>query len=322
MLHSDAGARALAVLRIVVFGLWASLVANAPPLALAAEVPRELFTPPGVLALLPDGFWDAFFQPVLLTTFSGGLLVLTLAAAAGVGPWRLIGPAAFAGILLFDGTQKGFGGFINHAQFGLIYGALLVALSPAADALRLGGNRGRPVPARPPGAYRFPLIGTALLLSVAYSLIGLHRVAVGGLEVFTGSALPGYVALRTFEYASYNMQWSLAVLAHAPLVWILKAGFAVTTVFEILSPLALLYRRFRWVWLAVIVPFHFGTIVTMNIAFWENLVLIAVLFGGVGAGLGHARARGGTWQAAGAGPNPAGSGAPPAPTVFGDTPGA
>jgi hypothetical protein len=32
------------------------------------------------------------------------------------------------------------------------------------------------------------------------------------------------------------------------------------------------------VWLAVIVPFHFMTLLAMNIFFWENLVLIMLVF--------------------------------------------
>jgi hypothetical protein len=55
----------------------------------------------------------------------------------------------------------------------------------------------------------------------------------------------------------------------------------VVTLFEILSPLALVWRRFRWVWLAVIAPFHLTTLFTMNIFFWENLILLAVVFTGL-----------------------------------------
>ena len=56
-----------------------------------------------------------------------------------------------------------------------------------------------------------------------------------------------------------------------------KLGFAVTTFFELLSPLCLLSRHFRYVWVAVIVSFHVGTRLLMNIFFWHNLLLMAVL---------------------------------------------
>jgi hypothetical protein len=47
---------------------------------------------------------------------------------------------------------------------------------------------------------------------------------------------------------------------------------------EIASPLILTSRRIRMVWLALIVPFHFMTLFAMNIFFWENLVLIMLVF--------------------------------------------
>jgi hypothetical protein len=55
-------------------------------------------------------------------------------------------------------------------------------------------------------------------------------------------------------------------------------GMTVMTVFEIGSPFALFSRWFRNVWLAVLVPFHFSTLFTMDIFFWENVILSIVLW--------------------------------------------
>ena len=277
MLHRHAGAEAVAILRWVVFGLWFVTILGAPPVALTADLPPGFFSPPGVLAALPDGLWDVLLTRPALTGLTVGVLALTLAAAVGVGPYGIVAPLAFAGVFLFDGIQKGQGGFINHAQFGILYGALLLALSPAGDALT--PFRWRPAKKRSSGgAYRFPLVGLALLLAVAYSLIGINRFAMGGLAIFTGDALPINLALRTFEYREFGFEWSVVLLQYAPFVMLLKAGFFVVSLFEVLTPLALIWRRFRWAWLAVIVPFHLSTLFTMNIFFWENLILLAVVF--------------------------------------------
>jgi hypothetical protein len=276
MLHSEAGAGALGVLRVVVFALWFLVVLGSLPLTLAAGLPRELFDAPGVLSLLPDSFWEVFLREEMLAAFTVLLLAALLAAALGAGPFAIVGPLAFLGVLLFDGMQKGFSGYFNHAQFGLLYATFFVALSPAADALRVGRERIRPP--RPPGVYRFPLVASALALSLTYFLVGSFRVAIGGWDIFTGDALPGQMLLRTMEHTGTDFRLSFFLLAHPPLVFALKAGFLVTTVFEVLSPVALLRRGFRWAWIAVIVPFHVMTLFTMNIFFWENLVLIAVLF--------------------------------------------
>lgn len=280
MLHSEAGAGALGAVRVVVFALWFLVVLGSLPLTLAAGLPRELFDAPGVLALLPESFWEVFLREEMLAAFTVLLLAALLAAALGAGPFAIVGPLAFVGVLLFDGMQKGFSGYFNHAQFGLLYATFFVAISPAADALRVGrsGAAEASRPVRPPGMYRFPLVASALALSLTYFLVGSFRVAIGGWDIFTGDALPGQMLLRTMEHTGTDFRLSFFLLAHPPLVFALKAGFLVTTVFEVLSPVALLRRGFRWAWIAVIVPFHVMTLFTMNILFWENLVLIAVLF--------------------------------------------
>jgi hypothetical protein len=53
----------------------------------------------------------------------------------------------------------------------------------------------------------------------------------------------------------------------------------VTTLFELGSAGVLFSRVFRRVWLVVIVSFHFVTLFAMNIFFWENLLLVLVIFG-------------------------------------------
>jgi hypothetical protein len=53
----------------------------------------------------------------------------------------------------------------------------------------------------------------------------------------------------------------------------------VTTLFKLSSAGALFSRVFRLAWLVVIVSFHFVTLFAMNIFFWENLLLVLVIFG-------------------------------------------
>ena len=277
MLHSDVGPGGLALFRIVVFGLWALSIVHSPSLVLAADAPRELFDPPGVLGLLPGAFWDALFEPVRLRILEVGLLVLFVAAAVGARPWWLIGPLAFAGALMLDGLHKGFGGFVNHAQMALVYSALFLAIAPAA-VRRWPATKDDAEQGHGAGLYRFPLIATAVVFAAAYSLIGLYRVFEGGWTIFAGDALATYMGLRTFEVAVTGFDWSLLLIGSPLLLWGAKAGFLVTTVFEILSPLCLAHDGFRRAWLVVMVGFHLTTLVTMNIFFWENLVLLAVVF--------------------------------------------
>lgn len=309
MVHEKAGPEALGVLRIAVFGIWVFQVVRTP-LGRAANLPVELFDAPGLLSLLPQGFWDRLFQPTPLLALEVGLTLIFLLAALGARPFPLIGVASIAGMLLFDGIAKGWGAYVNHAQMGVLYAGILIAVSPAADALtpfrrkerdspEESGSRQKPGSREEPdsrgpeerkaqGAYRFPLVATAVVLAVTYALIGGHRLAVGGMEIFTGDAFPTYLAIRTFEYSSYQFQLSTLLLGSGGAMLALRAAFAVTTVFEILSPLALVSRRFRTLWLIIIVPFHLATLVTMNIFFWENLILLLLVFTDLPTRLGEA----------------------------------
>jgi len=267
-IHADASAGALRLVRGVVFVIWAGVVADTP-LHLWTEFPAWMFAPPGVLALLGDASWDAILHPAVLTGLRVLLFAACLWAAFTPRPHRLPMVAVVVGLVLFHGFILAWGGFLNHSRMGPLYMAVVLSLVDHRAA------RDRPEIA---GA---SLLLMALLLALAYSLIGIHRFLVGGIDIFLNDALRDYMLIRTFEpgRSTFTVAWGLVQIGW--LMPILKAGFFVTTVAEVLSPLALFHRRFRWAWLAVIVPFHFVTLFTMNIFFWENLVLIAFLFTGL-----------------------------------------
>src|SRR5690606_27023043 len=73
--------------------------------------------------------------------------------------------------------------------------------------------------------------------------------------------------------ASYPPWFEPLALAPA-----LTLGFVVTTLFEASAPLLLVSRVFRMVWLPCMAVFHVMTLFLMNILFWENLVLLGVVF--------------------------------------------
>jgi hypothetical protein len=58
---------------------------------------------------------------------------------------------------------------------------------------------------------------------------------------------------------------------------VLKAGFVVTTIFELFAPLCLVMPRFRRVWIAVVVSFHVLNWFTLNLFFWQNALLVLLV---------------------------------------------
>lgn len=163
----------------------------------------------------------------------------------------------------------------NHAQFCILYAAWILALFPAADRFSIMGRKQKLAPRN---YYRAPVICLALMLSILYMLIGLRRFVDGGFEIFLNDALATSLAVRSVEYSAYSFEYGLLLLTLPWLKPIMAGGYFVTTIFEALSPLALFNRWFRYAWLLVIVPFHIMTLLTMNIAFWESMILVLVLF--------------------------------------------
>ncbi len=270
----------LAVGRITVFGIWFIDVLTTP-LGLYAELPLELFSAPGVLRLLPEGFFQALLaSPALLNGLKAALLLGCLLLVLGVRPFRPVAVPVTALLLLYDGLAKGFGGFINHAQMGILFGALILCLFPAADAISVLCRRRTGAAA--PAVYAGGVLAVAAFLTTAYAFIGTHRVVSGGFAIFTGDAITTYMAVQSMQYSAYGFEYGLLPLLYPWLAGTVKVGFAVTTIFEILSPLCLVSRWFRRVWMAVIIPFHVSTLLTMNIFFWENLVLIVAFVAPLG----------------------------------------
>lgn len=274
MLHERADMGAAAVARAVVFGVWLILVATTP-MHLLAVFPEAAFRPVGVLSLLPSAFWDGVLTPAALTTFRLTLAALLLLVVLGRGGGRPLAIAAAVGVLLFDGVLKSHGGYINHSRFALLYAAIVLGLTvPKVE--RTTGDPGAVAGPRPdPGA---ALRLAALMMAATYALIGVHRILVGGIGIFLDDSLATYIMLRTFEPARYTFELGYAAVGSAAVLAAMKVGFLITTLAEIASPFAVFHRRLRQAWIAVIVPFHMTTLLTMNIFFWENLILIGLLF--------------------------------------------
>lgn len=265
MLHEQAGRSALRVFRALVFGLWFVTVLRAP-IDLLAELPRSMFEPHGILGIPPTAVWDAFITAPALVAFRFGLAGLLLAVALARRPPAPLLLLASVGVLLFHGFAAGYGTYVDHTRFVLLYLTLLLSL--ASIGMR----------ADEASRARATLRLSSLILASVYALIGWQRIFVGGWEIFSNDALPTYMLLRTFEPGVFDFQLSYRLLGIPALIPVLRAAFLVTTAAEALSPLAVFHTRFRAVWLAVIVPFHFVTLLTMNIFFWQNLILILFLF--------------------------------------------
>lgn len=269
----------LAVARIVVSGLWLSMLLFAD-LPASADLPAEWFGRSGPLLLLPDCAVAALRSSCGLWAIHLAACGLAAACLAGIRPFPLVAGALLAVVLVAESLgPKGFTGEeISHAQLGAVFALAGLALFPCSERWSVCGAPRRTLD---PALARAAMLVPALVLAVIYMAIGTRRIARGGVGIFLDETILTFFTSRSLIYAPTGFDYGLLVHESAWVAAAARFGFAVTTILEAVAPLCLLAgRRLRLTWLVIMVSFHVLSLFTMNILFWENVVLILVFFTG------------------------------------------
>jgi len=278
--------------RLAVLGIWLMIVASTP-YEQYARFPAGMSAGFGLGRLLlgHETLKSFFFSSPVLLALKWSAIVSCLLAILLPNRWRWLTPVVFVNILVLDLLTKAINGFANHAQLGPLFVLLVFAVFSDRDYLPLIRFRdaadavpARDPPSRPPGGtaesgYASVVWLAGLMLIIPYTYIALNRLLQGGTELFLGDALLDYIAFNSRYYSAYESTVFVGWIQIPWLAAMLKGGYFVTTLFELTSVGVLFSQRFRLLWLVVIASFHFITLVSMNIFFWENLVLMAVIFG-------------------------------------------
>jgi hypothetical protein len=264
LIHEQAGPRLLRLARLGIFALWiVKLLLD--PLWRLAEMPRELFQPVGILALLPASAVDQFLTPsglaaLLVTTL--GVLVLGLTNRA----FPLVSTAAAACLTVYSSLIRSFGPAV-HTDIVLLLAVYALAGFAWADWIAPKAR----------GRYSYPLITIVAMLTLSYCLVGLNRSVAGGVSVFTGNTMEAWTidaSLRGY-YFNTNIGW------HVPewplVVFMLRSGLPFITFFEITAPLCLASSHYRWIFIPVMLSFHLLSLVFMNIFFFDDMFLYLLL---------------------------------------------
>ena len=237
LIHEKAGNRLLRLARLGIAGLWiVKLLLD--PLWWLADFPRELFRPPGLIALFPRSFQDWLLTaPGLMT-----LWLLTLAVLAACLSRRFFLAASLPAALLltvYTSLIRGFGPAV-HTDIVLLLAIYALAFFAWADRLA-------PVGKKPASRASYPLVTIVAMLCLSYCLVGLNRTIAGGTRVFTGDTMEVWAidaSLRGY-YFNTNIGWHLP---EWPLVALmLRLGLPAITFFEMTAPLCLVWARYRWV---------------------------------------------------------------------------
>ena len=258
--------------RIWVYALWFQRI-SIDPFSQLAELPIEILRPIGVMRYIPESLYGYICTAPVLGALKVVMLVGLALLILGVGPYRRIAICTCILLTVHQGLVRF--GEISHSELGMLYAAYVLAVFPAADALSLRRER---VKCAPPVMYAAPMMVIAFMISLTYAFVGTRRLVARAPEIFLDGSILRYVALRSAEGGTFGHQYGLLALEQPWLALLLQIGFPIITVLEGLTPLCLISRRFRWVWLIVMVLFHCLTPYLMNIFFLYNILLLLVFF--------------------------------------------
>ena len=273
MLHDQATAKTLGMARIWVFGL-AALSRMYVPLWEVCYLPE--YHAVGIMKLIGANQWVPLLTPELATGLQLLTVALLLAVAAGIGPYKLLAPLACIGLTISEGMIRG-DGVIPHAHMILLLTTYVLCVFPAADALTLFRRQDHLL--ADPVMYRAPLVAASLVMGFTYMFAAVRRFSAGGFSIYLNDSILCATALRDAELGSTG-GWGFWACETFLVAWTLRIGFPVVTLLELLTPLCVFSKTFRWIWIAVIVPFHIGVGLLMGIWFTYNLALIPLLIAG------------------------------------------
>jgi hypothetical protein len=199
-----------------------------------------------------------------------------LAAATGfafVAGWRFrwSGPA-FALLLLLVTTYRNSWGQIFHTENLMVMHVLVLAFSPAADALSLDARRTGSAPGGEDGRYGWPIQLMCLVTVMTYFIAGQTKLRNAGLDWLTTDSLRNYVAYDNLRKAELGDTHSLLGAAMVRHDWLFPPFAAFTLAVELGAPLAMLRGRVARVWTAAAWAFHAGVLAVMAILFWYPLL--------------------------------------------------
>ncbi len=250
-------ARRLAIVRIVVMGYACAWLAGVGPDLLA----RAAFAP-SRFAAVGLAVWTGPVAPttvaiVLVATALAGLAVLL-----GVG-YRGLAPA-FAVALAWLLSYRNSWGHMSHGEHLLVLHVGVLALAPAADALRPG--RREPEPADH-GRYGWPLQLLMLVTVSTYAIAGLAKLHGGGWAWLSGDAVRLHVAHEALRMRLIGAPVSPLAALLLPHAWLFAVAAWGTVALELGAPLALRQGLLRRAWLVGVWGMHVGIWAVMGIGF-------------------------------------------------------
>ena len=236
------------------------------------QLPVTLLRPTGVMKLLPWRLYDLLLTPGGMLTLKC-LMVISLGAAT-LGYFTSLATKSSALLFVFyEGVLRSFGHF-NHDEMPAIYILAVLALAPCGDAFSLDNLRRKAKLRRSEIVYGYPVLLMRGLLAWSYFSSALIKLRVAGLGYLSADNLPALAiehSLDNLHDTQYKLAFSLPQVNQYTPIFV---GLALA--WELLFPLAIFFRRARFIILAIGIGFHLATMFLMNIFFPYHIAMYLV----------------------------------------------
>lgn len=232
-------------------------------------LPVTILRPLGIMSLLSWKFYAWLVTPGGMKALQIVLLVSLFMSTIGYLTSITTKTSAVL-VILYQGLLRSFGHF-NHDEMLGVYCLAVLAFTPCGDDFSLDHWLRRTEKERPLWAYAYPILLMQLLMAWTYFSSALIKLRVAGFKYLSVDNLPVlaiFHSLDNLHDTHFKLAFSLPQIRSY-----LPYAVGLVLLWELLFPLAVFWRRPRWLLLAVGVVFHLSTLFVMNIFFPHQLVL-------------------------------------------------
>lgn len=263
----------LGIIRFACYGLWLMSINFSMNFQ---GFPRGFFEERGVLRLLPESWMDGLLNLNLQGALGYGVIAVLSAAMLGLRPFPLWALLSAVIVICHDGLVQGYADIFCNNRVCILWTAMILVFAPAADAFTPFRPTGRK--AERGGDYTRYLGLIAIAVLMTYSLVGVQRLVRKMGSVFFSDAVHSWLVIRSPEAVGGDLSLGHMIADSSTLLAGFTVGFFIISVLEALAFFCLIHRGFAWIWLLGMTSFHVLSKLTMGIFFWQNTILIWLLF--------------------------------------------
>ena len=268
---TSGSALTLGVSRSVVSGtfLIATLVTSFSALG---QLPVTILRPTGLMKVLPWNFYDRLLTPSGMFAFKSVLLLSLLLSTFGLLT-SFSTKVSLLLVIFYEGLVRSFGHY-NHDEMLAVYYLVVLAFVPCGDDFSLDHWLGRKRAGQSSFIYGYPILLMQSLMAWVYFSSALVKMRVAGLKYLSADNLPVLAIFHSLDNL-HDTGFRLAFWLPQVRV-VLPFVVGLVLVWELVFPVAIVWRRARWWILGFGVLFHVVTLFLMNIFFPYQLAMYLI----------------------------------------------